>query len=161
MANRCENVLRVSGNYNGLSKFDAQFRGNKYNSDEDYHFDNLYPTPRELVYSGAADWRREHWGVKGSFYEDSFACDKLCEGETEIYYYFETQWVGPKKLIEHISKEYKNLEFMLVCSEPGNGISDLCIYSGGYLVSEERLSEDDIKYWFGDDEETERGVKNG
>lgn len=158
MANRCENVLRVSGNYDELLKFDTQFRGNKYNSDEDYHFDNLYPTPKELVYSEIADWRKEHWSVKGNFYEDSFSCDKLCKGETEIYYYFETPWVGPEKLAEHISKEYKNLEFMLVFSETGNDVSGLYVYSGGDLVSEESLSDDDIKYWFGDDEKIERGA---
>ena len=96
--------------------------------------------------------------MKNNFYEDSFSCDKLCKGETEIYYYFETPWVGPEKLAEHISKEYKNLEFMLVFSEIGNDVSRLYVYSGGDLVSEESLSDDDIKYWFGDDEKIERGA---
>lgn len=155
MANHCENVMRVSGNAEELLKFDIQFRGD---NDESYHFDNLYPTPKGLNICDVCDWRKKHWSVKGNFYEDSFDCDKVHGDMTEAYYYFDTPWVGPEKLMQYISKKYKGLEFMLVFSELGNGVRGLCVYSGGNIISEEKLSDADIEYWFGVDEKAERGA---
>ena len=72
----------------------------------------------------------------------------------ETYYYFDTPWRGPELLIQHVSKEFTELEFMLVSSEPGNGIRSLTVYFGGEIKSEEKLSDEDVAYWFGETAES-------
>ena len=72
----------------------------------------------------------------------------------ETYYYFDTPWVGPEKLILYISSEFTELDFMLVSSEPGNGIGVLKVYRNGEVISDEELSNEDKSYWFGEDEKT-------
>ncbi|OQB11870.1 MAG: hypothetical protein BWY15_02375 [Firmicutes bacterium ADurb.Bin193] len=149
MANLCENVLRVSGYHDDLVRFGEAFRAGKEDREEYYHFDNLYPTP-ELSICDRVDWRKEHWGINGNFYEESFLRDVICEGDMEVYYYFDTPWVAPERLIEFVSKNYPELNFLLIFYIDGSG--GINEYSGGDLISEEHLSYDDRKYWFGDDE---------
>ena len=151
MANHCENVLRISGKHSEIVRFDEMFRAGKEDMDYNYHFDNLYPTP-ELSICETADWRKAHWGVKGNFYEDSFAHDTIGANDLETYYYFDTPWVGPEALIEYVSATFPELLFMLVYSEDGNDVGGICTYSNGSITSEELLSNDDRKYWFGEDE---------
>lgn len=153
MANMCENVLRVRGDNQDIVRFDEKFRGGKEMRDENYSFENLYPVP-ELSISEKCEWCREHWSVKGNFYEESFAKDTLRDDEMETYYYFDTAWRGPELLIEHVSKEFTELEFMLVSSEPGNNIGCLKVYLAGDIKAEEELGDEDIAYWFGADEES-------
>lgn len=153
MANLCENVLRVSGNNKDIQHFDEKFRGGKEMKDENYSFENLYPVP-ELSVSDKCDWCKKHWSVKGNFYEESFAKDTLRDDEMETYYYFDTPWRGPELLIQHVSKEFTDLEFMLVSSEPGNSIRSLTVYFGGEIKSEEKLSDEDVAYWFGETAES-------
>lgn len=151
MANPCENVLRVSGNNADILRFDEKFRGGRKMTDENYRFDNLYPTP-ELSISDKCDWCKEHWSVKGNFYEESFAGDTIGTSDTETYYYFDTPWTAPENLILHTSAEFPQLEFMLVSSETGCGIKQLIVFENGNVKSYEDLSDDDIAYWFGKDE---------
>gem|GEM_PF-3926571 len=66
MANHCENVLRVYGNHDDLVRFDCKFRAWKEDIDENYHFDNLYPTP-SLPICETVEWRKSHWSVKVIF----------------------------------------------------------------------------------------------
>lgn len=103
MANICENVLKIQGSYTDILKFDVRFKG-----DENYSFENLYPTP-SLSTSMACEWRRKHWGVKGDFSEESFFNDTIRNGDMETYYIFDTSWNGPEKLIKYISKEFPEL----------------------------------------------------
>lgn len=151
MDNICENVLRVTGEHSEIVRFDEKFRGK--NREENYNFSNLYPSP-ELSVSEKCEWCRQHWGVKENFYEDSFAKDTLRADEMETYYYFDTPWVGPEKLILYSSSEFTELDFMLVSSEPGNGIGVLKVYRNGEVISDEELSNEDKTYWFGEDEKT-------
>lgn len=147
MANRCKNVLRVSGKYCELVRFDEKFRNGKENKAENYSFFNLYPAP-ELSISGKCEWCKKHWSVKGNFYEETFERDILSSGETEIYYYFDTPWVTPENLILHTSEKFSSLEFMLVSNEPGCGIRQLILFENGCIKSEEELSDEDLAYWF-------------
>lgn len=153
MSNICENVLRVTGEHSEIVRFDEKFRGGKENKEENYNFSNLYPPP-ELSISEKCEWCRQHWSVKGNFYEDSFAKDTLRADEMETYYYFDTPWVGPEKLILYSSSEFTELDFMLVSNEPGNGIGVLKVYRNGEVISDEELSNEDKTYWFGEDEKT-------
>lgn len=148
MANICENVLRVSGAYEDILCFDKKFCGGR---DKNYHFDNLYPTP-ELSISDMCDWCKKNWGVKGNFYEDSFAKDSIRKGDMEVFYYFDTPWTGPELLIQYVSGNFKVLEFLLIFSETGNGIGKIQKYQKGELVSDENLSDEERTYWFGEDE---------
>ena len=147
MANYCENVLRVVGDYADIAEFDRKFG----NDGVGYHFDNLYPTPK-LSVSDTCDWRKAHWGVKNNFYEDSLSKDYLIPGTMETCYYFDTPNTGPELLIQHVSAEFKDLEFLLVFSEPTNDIGGIRKYYGGELVSCEVLSDEDREYWFANDE---------
>lgn len=147
MANHCENVLRVSGLYEVLFAFDKKFRNGKKNEKDNYSFSNLYPSP-SLSISDISEWRKKHWSVKGDFYENTFDSDVLLNGETEIYYYFDTPWVAPENLILYTSGEFPELEFMLVSLEVGNKIRSLNVYRKGQIIAEEELSDDDIEYWF-------------
>lgn len=153
MANHCENVLRVCGSHSDLIRFDSKFRADKENKEENYHFDNLYPTPR-LPICETAEWRKTHWGVKGNFYENSFYRDMIWYDDMEAYYYFDTPNVGPELLIQHISEDFPDLEFMLVYNEDGNGIGGINVYKNGGIMSEE-LNSEDKTYWFGKSENPE------
>lgn len=150
MANLCENVLRISGAHKDIISFDERFRGGKGKKDEYYSFENLYPAP-ELSISDKCDWCKEHWSVKGDFYEENFAKDTIRDDDMETYYYFDTAWRGPELLIQHISKEF-DLEFMLVSSEPGSNIRRLVVFNNGIMTSEEELNDEEVAYWFGEDE---------
>lgn len=154
MANHCENVLRVYGNHDDLVRFDCKFRAWKEDIDENYHFDNLYPTP-SLPICETAEWRKSHWSVKGNFYEETFDRDTIRDNDMETYYYFDTPCVPPEALIRHISVEFTALDFTLVYSECGNGMGGISVYRGGELISEEDLTPDEIKYWFGNEEALE------
>lgn len=151
MANHCENVLRVSGYNHDIVCFDEKFRGGKEYSEQNYHFANLYPIPNSSI-PDKCEWCKEHWSVKGNFYEQSFAKDTLRNDEMETYYYFDTPNVAPELLIQYVSAEFAELEFMLVSSEPSNDIRSLKVYSGGEMKSEEELDDEEIAYWFGEDE---------
>lgn len=151
MANPCENVLRVSGFNKDVVRFDERFRGGKEMKDENYSFANLYPVP-ELSISDKCDWCKKHWGVKGEFDMESFAKDTIRDDEMETYYYFDTPWRGPELLIQHVSREFTELEFMLVSSEPGNDIRRLVVFNNGIITSEEELNDEEVVYWFGEDE---------
>ena len=48
-------------------------------------------------------------------------------------------------------KEF-DLEFMLVSSEPGNGIRRLVVFNNGIMTSENELNDEEHAYWFGKDE---------
>ena len=150
MANLCENVLRISGAHKDIISFDERFRGGKGMKDEYYSFENLYPAP-ELSISDKCEWCKEHWSVKGNFYEENFAKDTIRDDDMETYYYFDTAWRGPELLIQHISKEF-DLEFMLVSSEPGSNIRRLVVFNNGIMTSEEELNDEEVAYWFGEDE---------
>ena len=147
MANHCENVLHVTGDHADLLRFDRAFRANKEDLDENYHFDNLYPTPK-LPICDMADWRKKHWGVKGNFYEDSFEHDCIMNGVMETCYYFETPWVAPALLVEAVSKKFPALTFLLVFREDGNRLGGMKAYSDGALISDEELNDADRAYWF-------------
>ena len=151
MANHCENVLRVSGFNKDIVCFDKKFRGGRDNRDENYHFANLYPIPDSSI-SDKCEWCKKHWSVKGNFYEQSFAKDTLRNDEMEIFYYFDTPNVAPELLIQYVSAEFAELEFMLVSSEPSNDIRSLKVYGSGEIKSEEELDDEEIAYWFGEDE---------
>lgn len=69
----------------------------------------------------------------------------------ETYYYFDTAWRGPEALIQYISNEF-DLEFMLVSSEPGSNIRRLVVFNNGIMTSEEELNDEEVAYWFGEDE---------
>ena len=150
MANLCENVLRISGAHKDIISFDERFRGGKDMKDEYYSFENLYPAP-ELSITDKCDWCKEHWSVKGDFYEENFAKDTIGDDDMETYYYFDTAWRGPELLIQHISKEF-DLEFMLVSSEPGSNIRRLVVFNNGIMTSEEELNDEEVAYWFGEAE---------
>lgn len=154
MANRCENVLRVSGNYRDLMRFDSKFRAGKENREKNYHFDHLYPTPN-LPICETAQWRQAHWGVKGNFYEETFARDIIRDGDIEIYYYFETPSIGPELLIQRVSKDFPDMEFMLVYREDGNDIGGINVYRDGNGIMEYGLTAEEKKYWFGEEERLE------
>ena len=152
MANLCENVLRISGAHEDVVRFDEKFRGGKDMKDENYSFENLYPVP-ELSISDKCDWCKKHWSVKGDLYEGNFAKDTIRDDEMETYYYFDTAWRGPELLIQHVSSEFTELEFMLVSSEPGNNIRRLVVFNNGIMTSEEELDDEEVAYWFGKSEE--------
>ena len=82
MANLCENVLRISGAHKDIISFYERFRGGKDMKDEYYSFENLYPAP-ELSISDKCDWCKEHWSVKGDFYEENFAKDTIRDDDME------------------------------------------------------------------------------
>lgn len=157
MANQCENVLTVSGAYKELLEFDNKFRGGKENIEENYHFDNLYPTP-QLSLSDVCDWRKEHWGVKGNFYEPTLKRDKVNPEYKEVNYYFTTPNTGPERLIEKVSQDFPNLTFVLAYRELGNDVRQIQNYEAGMLILDERLSYEDMQYWFGDDEGIEKSA---
>lgn len=154
MANYCENVLRVCGNHADLMRFDCRFRAGKENKDENYHFDNLYPTP-SLSICETAEWRKSHWSVKGNFYEETFARNIIWDNDMETYYYFDTPWTPPEALILYVSEEFTALEFSLIYNDDGNGIGGVSVYRDGELISEDDLTLDERKYWFGDEETLE------
>lgn len=157
MANQCENVLSVYGEYAELLNFDSKFRGGKENIEENYHFDNLYPTS-DLPISNACDWRKEHWGVKGNFYEPTLKRDMVNPKFKEVNYYFTTPNTGPERLIEKVSKDFPKLTFVLAYRELGNDIRQIQSYEAGKLTSDERLSYEDMMYWFGEDEGIEKSA---
>ena len=157
MANQCENVLSVNGDYAELLRFDSKFRGGKENLEENYHFDNLYPTP-ELSVSDACDWRKEHWGIKGNFYEPTLKRDVVNPKFKEVNYYFTTPNTGPERLIEKVSGDFPKLLFVLAYRELGNDIRQIQSYEAGKLTSDEQLSYQDMLYWFGDDEGIEKSA---
>ncbi len=157
MANQCENVLLVSGGYADLLKFDTKFRGGKENLDENYHFDNLYPTP-DLSISDACDWRKEHWGVKGNFYEPTLKRDIVDIRFSDLNFYFTTPNTGPERLIKKVSQDFPTLVFTLAYRELGNDIRQVQSYVAGELISDERLSYEDMMYWFGEDEGIEESA---
>ncbi len=157
MANMCENVLIVKGNFADLLHFDETFRGGRENIEENYHFDNLYPSP-PLSISDSCDWCKKHWGVKGNFYECTFTRDKVNPKFNDVNYYFDTPNVGPTLLIEKVSKDFPNLAFTLAYRELGNDIRQIQHYEAGQLVSDERMSYEDMVYWFGEDEDAEESA---
>lgn len=73
-------------------------------------------------------------------------------GDVETYYYFDTDFTGPELLIKHISSLFPELEFMLVSSEESTKYGKIKEYYQGNTISDEELSEEEIVYWFGEDE---------
>lgn len=150
MPNICENVLRVQGETSELMRFDETFQGGTAN--KEYSFNNLYSSP-PFNDSETIEWCRRHWNVREDFYKHSFSHTPVTSTSHDCYYFFDTAFVEPSKLIKKVSTDFPSLSFMLIFSEDGTGYGGIKRYECGMLVSKERLTEADIKYWFGEDEE--------
>ena len=62
-----ENVLRVSGYHDDIVCFDERFRKGRKETEKNYHFDHLYPTPH-LNDIDTLKWRKENWSVQHHFF---------------------------------------------------------------------------------------------
>ena len=144
-----ENVLRVSGYHDDIVCFDERFRKGRKETEKNYHFDHLYPSPH-LNDIDTLKWRKENWSVVDNFLTDSFSKDTILNSDMETYYYFDTPDAAPEELIRHISETFNELEFMLVFSPEGNKTGRIQEYLNGELISYEDLSDEDIAYWFGE-----------
>ena len=141
-----ENVLRVSGYHDDIVCFDERFRKGRKETDKNYHFEHLYPSPH-LNDIDTLKWRKENWSVADNFLTDSFSKDTILNSDMETYYYFDTPDAASEELIRHISETFNELEFMLVFSPEGNKTGRIQEYHNGELISYEDLSDEDIAYW--------------
>ena len=97
------------------------------------NFHNLVPIPGEVLkadYSSAGyDWELKHWGCKWG------AChtDIVDEGEGYLGYRFDTAWSPPIAFVEHVSKEWPTLIFVLEYEESGIGFKGLARAQAGAI----------------------------
>lgn len=147
MANHCENVLCVRGECDELLRFDRLFRAGKEAIAQNYHLNNLYPTP-ELSICDIADWRKRYWGAKGNFYEYTFQVVWVSGDQTEVRFRFDTPWNPPEAWVQYVSGQFPALRFVLAYREEGNGISGDAAYSAGENTYDTGLSAEEIEAWF-------------
>ena len=97
------------------------------------NFHSLFPIPQELLKGGfnqtAYEWERYNWGCKWGAREPQI----LDEWSRGILYQFDTPWVPPTQLIEHVSKEWPELMFILEYEECGNGFRGMAKAKAGRL----------------------------
>ncbi len=142
MPNWCHNQLTVSGPADEVKQFKETAVGHSpwlsaaevgREKPDPLNFHSLFPVPEELVKAGyneaAYHWERDHWGCKWGAREIQI----LDEWSGGILYQFDTAWVPPLELIEHVSKDWPQLTFDLEYEECGIGFKGAAKAQAGQL----------------------------
>ena len=156
MPNWCSNTLKViSTNEERLKEFkQAVLVINTEHPDWDpsFTFNNLYPTPPELMDEnafgqsensdvlnlkyGASDWytwRVANWGTKWDAAESGISAD---DGH-KLIVWFDTAWAPPIPWLEKIAVQFPELNFSMIFEEPGMNFCGIVEYENGECTNQE------------------------
>ena len=150
MPNWCSNTLKVhSTNEERLKEFkQAVLVPNTEHPDWDpsFTFNNLYPTPAELMDEnafgksensdaltekyGASDWytwRVSNWGTKWDAAESGIVADD----NENLIVWFDTAWAPPVPWLEKVVVQFPELSFGMTYEEPGCDFCGIVEYEDG------------------------------
>jgi hypothetical protein len=172
MPNWCSNTLKVhSTNEERLKEFkQAVLVPNTEHPDWDpkFTFNNLYPTPAELMDEnafgqsensealeekyGASDWytwRVSNWGTKWDAAESGIVADD----NENLIVWFDTAWAPPVAWLEKIAPQFPELNFSMIYDEPGCDFCGIVEFENGECTGSEQGD------YIHEDPETGREVK--
>ena len=140
MPNWCFNHLTVTGPAEDVARFQEQAAGFRpWHSPEAgqapdlLNFHSLLPIPAEVLTAGYApagyNWERHHWGCKWG------ACHAALVDKWEggVFYEFDTAWSPPLPLVQHVSRVWPTLVFVLDYEDPRMGFKGVSRAEGGVL----------------------------
>jgi len=136
MSNWCENVLRVQGPSDEISRFKEL--ACKGFSREPYplKLEALVPIPEEFLATGQdyANWCIEHWGTKQDV-TSQLQTDEDCL----LVYSFDSAWSPPDAWLRTVGPMFPQLFFRLWYAE---GL----VFAGVYLVEGDNVSHEEMDY---------------
>lgn len=169
MPNWCENSLSIAGKLDDLMEIlnamNVKFDENNHINDDFEILQTLYPTPQELLDTGASfrspeneekasqlennikkygskdwyDWRIKHWGTKWGE-SDLRIQQELHTNDrniSSIAFGFDTAWAPPIEAFTKICADYPKLVFSLYYEEPGMGFCGKNVWADGEMQEEE------------------------
>lgn len=140
MPNWCNNHLRITGPAKDVERFKEKAIGHSpwekppaNVEPEILNFHSLMPIPDEVLKAGyedaGYDWERNNWGCKWGACEPGL----VDEWDGGLIYGFDTAWSPPLPFVEHLSKTWPNLAFILDYEEPGMCFKGLARATNGTL----------------------------
>jgi hypothetical protein len=102
--------------------------------DRGYSFENFAPklTREEII--GWYNFNNKNWGVRSDIDKESF---NVCRDDIEkdwIYYNFTTAWCDCKEIVEKMSKQFPDLEFIYNFEEDQEELAGTYKYKGGEIT---------------------------
>jgi hypothetical protein len=135
MPTYCDNRLVVSGKPDDVQLFVSQVR----TDEQPLSFEEISPTPPELMAEGWYEWRIENWGTKwdaGFNFESSSS--RITRSKAS--YVFCTAWGPPLAWLASASKLFPRLTFRLDYADEGDFFSGTKEWRKGELVrNQERV----------------------
>ena len=136
MPNWVHNSLTVMGKPQDIAAFihkAGQAVPNKEPNPLQFH--NFVPVPNEFSNSmeGLTDWEFKNWGCKW----DAINCEiHPGEDDSEAFYYFDTAWDPPVKILKTIGQAHPDLLFLLQSHSMESGyLLDVIVLGDiGYLI---------------------------
>jgi hypothetical protein len=140
MPNWCDNHLRVTGPNEDVEKFRLQAVGHSpWDTPPEgekpcvLNFHSLVPVPEAVLKAGyelaGYDWELKNWGCKWGACQADLVDDNGCE----LVYGFDTAWSPPLAFLEHASKQWPSLTFILEYEESGNAFKGLTKAANGVV----------------------------
>jgi len=156
MPNWCSNTLKVhSTNEERLKEFKQSvlvINTEHPDWDTSFTFNNLYPTPPELMDENAFDqsensdvlnlkygasdwytWRVANWGTKWDAAESGISADD----DQNLIAWFDTAWAPPIPWLEKIAVQFPELNFSMIFEEPGMDFCGIVEYENGECTNQE------------------------
>lgn len=140
MPNWCENRLQIVGG--PREKILELIR--KASGETPFDFENLRPTPPELLEDGNDgwyEWRVRNWGTKWNSTDFNFGTEEYTDNESALLeqfttgmVYFMTAWSPPIELLSYVAAQYPELSFTLYFYESGMCFAGMYRWEGGSLV---------------------------
>lgn len=134
MANYCDNVIRLSGDSEGLSKLYIKLK-EKEDGLNLSNYDQLFESVDDV----------EDWGSKWQMINIDYS-----EGDDMMFITGDSAWGPAEGLWEKISKDY-NLHIELTYSEPGHDFAGKTVWENGDLIDKEEYTYYE-HLWYNDNE---------
>ena len=129
MPNWCESILSIA---------DCSPELESYLKENGLSFENIKPTPPELLESGEwYGWRLENWGTKWDLSEEEQrnVADQLLSEDCDFQAQFDTAWSPPLQAIAALSEMFPNDQFSLDYFESG------CWFAGTAIISKGEIDD--------------------